>query len=194
MVFCVPLKNSFKVNRVPESSDDFRMILSSEAGAKFFKLFAATELSLENFLFYQRATAWRASYDGTRVSQLVQEAELIIASFIRSSGDFEINLPASVKSELLQEFDDLDGDRPGKDLFEAAVTEVFILMVSTMPRKQITMYSSYSLQLTNSYHRFRKSKFYELYIGQVDMSTLDWVLETGIASEFDLGPVLATDL
>ena len=129
LLFTVPLLASMKVPRIPVSSGDFREILDTEAGARFFKLYTATELTLENFLFYQRATKWKESFGNQDIVYLVREAEAIADLFIRSTGDFELNIPASVRTPILSQIDDLDGGCPDMDLFEEAVGEVFILMV-----------------------------------------------------------------
>ena len=121
-----PVARSFlpKKEQAPGPLQD---LLSSERGLKFFELYVATELSLENILFYRSVKAWKRSFhDNARDTQ--RTAEIIADTYLTNNADLEVNISFTLKSATVKAI------RQGEvalETLDACLDEVTRLMVTS---------------------------------------------------------------
>ena len=77
-----PVIKSFEKVRDQEPSA-LHELLNNERGQKFFELYLATELSLENLLFYRSVQRWKKKYQEGSV-ETSEEATLILDLYLKN--------------------------------------------------------------------------------------------------------------
>lgn len=106
-------------------------LLKTDRGYAFFQLYLATELSLENLLFYSAVDEWRKhcnadSFDGSETAATV--ARRIYRTYFSRRSLFEVNV-SSVTAEKLRSFFASDPSSVPVDIFDEAQEEILHLMV-----------------------------------------------------------------
>lgn len=100
-------------------------MLRTEAGERQVEAHLASEFSKENLDFWRMVRAYRLTPAPNRAA----EAKAIIARFITTDADEEINLPFSIKQLLLDSYASADPTLPcDSELFAEAEHEIFKLM------------------------------------------------------------------
>lgn len=164
-VITVPLIRVYRMKGFKEPDKSFQELLDDPRGAKYFEFYTATELSLENYLFYREATAWKNDYDNVHPDERNAKGDLLLNKYVRPWSDMEVNLGSSMREEILSQAEASARTEYPRDLFDNAVVEI------------------YSLMYSHSYPNFKRSSFYKLYLGETDASSFGWVLQAGIAGE-----------
>lgn len=120
-----PVKKSFEPVKEQEP-DALRELLSNERGLKFFELYLATELSLENLFFYRSVRRWKKKYqEGSGES--VDGAMLIVDLYLKSGADLEVNISHTLKTVALREIRE---GRIKQTVFDDCLEDVVKLMVT----------------------------------------------------------------
>lgn len=153
------------VDKSPSSKLQLKDILKTDRGRKIFELFLATDLSVENMLFYNAVTAWKDKYKPGGEATL-REAERIVEKYLSKSSYLEINvglnLRQAVRDQVVAAKEQDDQVLP-ETLFDGLASEVFRLMAE------------------NSVERFRESDFYRLFLGEITPDMIPWLQFTGVS-------------
>ena len=169
-LFIVPYQVvlSFFGNGKDESSQSkikLTDIMKTDRGKKIFELFLATDLSVENMLFYNAVTAWKDRYNpGSRAT--LREAERIVEKYLTKSSYLEINVGLHLRNDVTQA---VIAARESEDhvlsptVFDGIAAEAFRLMAS------------------NSVERFNESDFHKLYLGEITPEMIPWLQFTGVS-------------
>lgn len=131
-VITVPLIRVYRMKGFKEPDKSFQELLDDPRGAKYFEFYTATELSLENYLFYREAVAWKNNYDEFQGEERREAADTLLAKYVRPWSDMEVNLGAAMRDEILAQAEAAGLDDYPRDLFDTAVVEVYNLMVSLL--------------------------------------------------------------
>ena len=103
-------------------------ILSNERGYRFFQLYLATELSLENLLFYSAVDEWKKKCldqdDDTDAT-----ARSLFKTYFTRGNILEVNVSSTAVDRLKAEFATRNSSFP-LTIFDETQEEVFKLMVS----------------------------------------------------------------
>ena len=140
-------------------------ILKTDRGKKIFELFLATDLSVENILFYNAVTSWKEAYDADSPETL-KSAIRIVDKYLSSKSYLEINVGQRMKQKarrLVAEAQSFDSYVIPLSVFDDLANEV------------------YNLMSCNSLPRFRDSDFYLLYFGEILPEMIPWLHFTGVS-------------
>lgn len=116
-----------------------------DAALKCFTRYLATELSVENILFFSEAREWRKEYEGLDYDIRQKQAEHIYQKYFTRSSEFEINISAMQAESVHAVFK--NNKTAERDVFTDSMHEVYLLMSR------------------DSFPRFKKSALYKLYLG-----------------------------
>lgn len=110
-----------------ERNEQLKEILATDRGKQIFELFLATDLSVENILFYNAVIQWKSEYrEGSEVTR--KQAKRIVTKYMQANSYLEINCSARSKQRVLQALED-DNETIPITLFDEVQKEIFGLMV-----------------------------------------------------------------
>ena len=139
-----------------QDASDLKEVLDDETGFKCFTRYLATELSVENVLFFSEVKAWVGEYESADPAARQQVAQEIYDKYFTRSSEFEINVSAMQAEKVHDVF--RSGKAAAKDVFTDSQIEVYRLMSA------------------DSFPRFKKSSLYKLYRGNLDPEEEDGVV------------------
>jgi len=105
-------------------------LLNTQAGEAAFDSQLDKEYSDENLDFWQAATKFRTEFPADDDDVALTLAQSIINMHVRDGSDRQVNLPAKVQKQILQEVATAvtGGNKIKRTIFEAAAQEIFTLM------------------------------------------------------------------
>lgn len=112
------------------SMAELHKMLEKDFGCRYFMMYLATELSLENVLFYKEVEAWKNDKAATpgSVERLDAWARSIYHTYFGRS-HFQVNVSWKIASEVANYFAEDSAEIP-IEVFDSAQSEVFLLMVN----------------------------------------------------------------
>ena len=122
----LPIIKSFRKVKV-EKPEKLQKLLSNERGLKFFELYAATELSLENVLFFRSVLSWKKRFQAEK-ADVLSLAEMIDSIYLSGSSTLELNISHNIKSEAQAA---IKQKNISLELFDSCLKDVLKLMVSS---------------------------------------------------------------
>lgn len=144
-----------------DRGDKLDDILSTARGKQIFELFLATDLSVENMLFYNAVTEWKREFRvGSQLARVM--AKRIATKYLQPGSYLEVNISSSQQIEVREAIEAEDVTLT-KDVFDEVLDEVCKLMSS------------------NSVPRFHDSAFYKLYKGEITPEQIPWLDFTGMS-------------
>lgn len=147
------------------TKEDMEKLLKRKRGLQYFQMHLATELNLENLLFYESVEKWKSGYDDS--DETIRTAYKIKELFF-GEGSLALNLSDELDREVSEAFPH-EFAQPPITVFDQAVEEVLFLMQ------------------THSYPRFLNSDFYKLYTGELTAGQTKTIKSTGLSSFTILG-------
>ena len=135
-LYICPLQIFYAINPTYASDDDRRSksndqleeILATGRGKQIFELFLATDLSVENILFYNAVAQWKAEFrEGSDVTRT--QAKRISRKYLNSRSYLEINCSDRARQAVMEVLDD-DNAVIEVTLFDKVQHEIARLMVS----------------------------------------------------------------
>eukprot|EP00924_Labyrinthula_sp_SR-Ha-C_P014211 snap_masked-scaffold_59-processed-gene-0.29-mRNA-1 protein AED:1.00 eAED:1.00 QI:0/0/0/0/1/1/3/0/554 len=141
------------------NSPQLQDVLKSHFGATLFKAYIVEESSFENFLFYRDATIWKTvlgrkqnTIEGKR--KALSLVKKIYSLYIKQWAVNQINISGSDRVKIYNEIEEIENKQKNGEeyhvplhIFDEALLEVWQLMA------------------TDSFTRFKTSKYYEQYMG-----------------------------
>ena len=133
-------------SRVLDDPSDLAEILDTDNGYRFFQMYLATELSLENLLFYQAVKEWKlqTSHNTITEKESIRLARIIYETYITKTL-FEVNVSSKVVNTLTARFTKNDCEIP-LDVFDEAQDQVFQLMVRMNITVASPIYAKYLVE------------------------------------------------
>lgn len=116
-------------NKVLDDPAALKEMLETDNGFRFFQMYLATELSLENLLFYQAVKEWKdqTSQQSITEKQSARLARAIYETYLTKTY-FQVNVSSTVTSRLASRFESEAAKFP-TSVFDEAKDQVFNLMV-----------------------------------------------------------------
>lgn len=161
-VYTVPVQvyRSYNIENQSSDEEDFVKILASKRGLRYFRLYLATEFSLENILFYQTALKFIEDFNSPDSQKVGRQ---IIQTYFTPGALFEVNVGGVIREDLTQYLKD-PNLKIEQTTFKRAIAETFRIMY------------------TNSFENFKRSDFYKLYKGEIDPNGSIIIRSTGMTS------------
>lgn len=111
-----------------ERRQSLKQILSTDKGTRMFQLYLATELSLENILFYRSALKWKKLFDEEADEETIyNEVRRIQKIYLTTGSDMEVNIGSVDKEKVMEEIN--KGGKLSPELFDEIINEVLDMMV-----------------------------------------------------------------
>lgn len=127
---------------------DFPAFLDSPEGLRFFASYLATEVSLDNLLFYRAVLKWIDNFDESSPEYRHNQASRILNDYLLPYAEHEVFVGYRILSRIKDTINGLD--EITKDMFDEAKNEIMRVMY------------------TDSFSRFERSNFYKLYLHEVE--------------------------
>jgi len=140
---------SYKMDECKDRDEAFTKILESERGKELFKAHLAEEVSIENYLFYEKARKWKSSFRAGK-QKTVRDFKFLYDTFIKDGSFLQINISERTK-QILDGIQRNPTNQLSEGVFDECIFEVFHMMLDSYPRfLRSEHYEKYQAHMTDS--------------------------------------------